>query len=539
MAESGAHRSPFSTLSYIAKSTTLRTRVLLSYIFSFCLIPFARAAEPSDKPVRGFNEFVARPSNDSKVLADVQSLLTPFTFGEWRRRGLEIRKGENRAQCFGNLSLALSEIGSLYQAGSAGASGALTLLPTAGALIGAPAKELWVLFKLVPLAGFLSMLLSLGGNIVPQHLTDYEETAFSYGGMIATETKSSEAYDQPPETTNLSPKAFAQHVRARALNPHGSSKRLVAAIGIFSQLVWIGIILLACYMTQSGGVVTWWCKAWGWMHLWYLMVALSSLLENLAGVPFTKQWTMRVSKAPGTVDISEDAPIVIHGDVENQEFTRDDAKRDKGQAYQGVIEMMPLNNSSDVISNSDERPPLRRRYTNFLQVLDGPGINTTGRVTMSRDQAWSASRHSFYVILSVAGIGHGHATLRVISKAISVGVFAAGTATFASATLLTISIALTTLCLILGAGVFGRVASLWMASKFMEEQPIIQRTVKNQDEANRFIMTMLEIPGLTFELKGHVFLNGRCIYRYNPWLRWSAIFGILTEPFRVDKLLAK
>lgn len=40
------------------------------------------------------------------------------------------------------------------------------------------------------------------------------------------------------------------------------------------------------------------------------MVALSSLLENFAGVPFTKQWTMRVSKAPGTVDISDDAPIV-------------------------------------------------------------------------------------------------------------------------------------------------------------------------------------------------------------------------------------
>ena len=93
-------------------------------------------------------------------------MLNPFDFHLWRLRGLEIRSGENRAQCFGNLSLALSEIGSLYQAGSSGASGGLTLLPTAGALIGAPAKELWVLFKLVPVAGFLSMLLSLGGNIV-------------------------------------------------------------------------------------------------------------------------------------------------------------------------------------------------------------------------------------------------------------------------------------------------------------------------------------------------------------------------------------
>lgn len=192
----------------------------------------------------------------------------------------------------------------------------------------------------------------------------------------------------------------------------------------------------------------------------------------------------------------------------------------------------------DVDQSEGIPPPLRRRTTKLLEVLNGQGINTTGRITMSRDQAWSASRHSFYVIISVAEIGHGHATLRVISKAISVGVFAAETVTFASATLITISVALTTLCLILGAGVFGRVASLWMASKFMEEKPTLQRTVKSVREADAFIMSMLKIPGLAFELKGHVFLNGRRIYRYSPWLRWSTFFGILAPPFRIDKLVA-
>lgn len=112
-------------------------------------------------------------------------MATQLDWTSWRDRANEIRKSGSKAYCIGNLSLALNGLGAAYQAGAAGATTLLTLLPTAGALIGAPAKELWVLYKLMPLAGVLSMMLSLGGNIVPMEVNEYERIdSFSYQGMM-------------------------------------------------------------------------------------------------------------------------------------------------------------------------------------------------------------------------------------------------------------------------------------------------------------------------------------------------------------------
>ncbi len=83
-----------------------------------------------------------------------------------------------------------------------GANTLLSLIPTAGVLIGAPAKELWVLYKLCPLAGFLAMLLSLGGNIVPADIKEYENVdAFSYQGMVAV-----------PEHHPVHPRHYEAHI---------------------------------------------------------------------------------------------------------------------------------------------------------------------------------------------------------------------------------------------------------------------------------------------------------------------------------------
>ena len=100
-----------------------------------------------------------------------------------------IRSSGSRESCVGNLSVALADVGAAYSAGAQGASTLLSLMPTAGALIGAPAKELW-LYKLVPLAGVLSMVISLGGNIVPMEVNQYERVdAFNYQGFIATDCR--------------------------------------------------------------------------------------------------------------------------------------------------------------------------------------------------------------------------------------------------------------------------------------------------------------------------------------------------------------
>ena len=158
---------------------------------------------------------------------------------------------------------------------------------------------------------------------------------------------------------------------------------------------------------------------------------------------------------------------------------------------------------------------------------------------MDSNEPWSASRVPFYVIISLEGISRSHAVLRVASKAFSVVCFAAGTLIFSSAQFITVSVSLTVLCLILGAGVFGRVVAMWMASEMMRTRPILHRVVKSKAEAADYIDHIMAIDGLTIEVVGHIIVNGKCVQRYNKWLRLSTFFGILAEPYDITKLAVR
>ncbi|KAM7214267.1 hypothetical protein V8F06_010384 [Rhypophila decipiens] len=549
-----------------------RVSLVVQTLLPFSLFGMVTGASTgnTDDPDSVFmnNTYIPRPSDDPVVISDVRHIIDLFDFDNYRQVGNAIRSG-NREECFGNLSIVLGSLGPITAASGGGSSGALTLLPTAGALIGTPAKELWILYKLVPIAGVLSMLLSLGGNIVPNTTDEYEHDGYNYGGLIGTADGVNDELSHRLSLKNVNADTFAEVVRARAENKLGSSKRSVTAIGIMAQLFWISMVIFACWFTETGAVVVWWCQAWGWMLFWYVMVAGSSLLENVALVPFTQQWTIRVSKAPSHVEISADAPSVfsLTGDEDNQDSSP--------ATFMSMNSAAPLNRQSPLLPktngaiDSDDielgplptirpftrretdksarsvveeyrnfTPHLTRQRSNFLHILGKHGFNTTGQAAyIDGNSPWSANRNSFLVILSVSGVSHGHAALRVVSKAVSVGCFAAGTATFASASLITISVALTALCLILGAGVFGRVASLWMVSEMMKENPVLHKVVHDEAEADKFISKMLATDGLIFETMGHVFINGRCVRRYNRWFNWATVFGILASPYRVDKMM--
>ena len=261
---------PFSlslAISHIANETLERfgrvtSRIEYLAVGMISLLP-AVQAQVGDPYASSFN---ATPSNDTKIQEDITSMVELFNFTAWKHRGDLIRDGNSRSQCAGNLSLALTELGNLFSAEAGGASGALSLLPTAGALIGAPAKELWVLYKLMPLAGVMSMLLSLGGNIVPMQSSDYEvkTKAFTYGGMIATshhDAEKAQFYDNDrDECVGSEAQKFANIVERRAHEPRGSRKRVTVTIGMCLQIFWLVVLVAACWFTQSGGVVSWWCK---------------------------------------------------------------------------------------------------------------------------------------------------------------------------------------------------------------------------------------------------------------------------------------
>lgn len=203
-------------------------------------------------------------SNSSNLTtSDVNNLIALFDFFAWKEEASSIRAGNSRGQCLAKLSTALAAYGPLTIADDSASSGALTLLPTAGALIGTPTKELWVVYKLMPIAGVLSMLLSLGGNIVPTDARDYElnASAFSYGGMIATDNEEElEDREDRQQSSESEAKLFAARVEQRSKDVRGGTKYVRVWYGIVLQCLWLAVLLATCWFTQSGSIIVWWCK---------------------------------------------------------------------------------------------------------------------------------------------------------------------------------------------------------------------------------------------------------------------------------------
>ena len=253
---------PSSAIKYLALDAINRTQIIYRYFFWSSMWFLVLAPKASASPATAQ---VSPNSTDSTTTNDVDYLVSLFSWRKWRGTANDIRNGVDRKQCLANLSLALSAFGPLVNAETSGSSGALTLLPTAGALIGAPTKELWVVYKLMPLAGILSMLLSLGGNIVPTEANDYElnSSAFSYGGMIATSNKEQEVDEMEDRPALSGAQAFAAKVDVRSQDMRGGTKYVRVWYGIVLQILWLGVLLGACWFTQSGSILVWWCKVRG------------------------------------------------------------------------------------------------------------------------------------------------------------------------------------------------------------------------------------------------------------------------------------
>jgi hypothetical protein len=150
-----------SRLTFVSSATSrIAIRAACRCYALIELIKFLPGASTAPTPIPGYPllegpspsylNFEAAPSNDTTVIADSNYFSDKDArFTARRSRAQKIRAVETPAYCTGNLSVALDAVGAAYQASSNASTTLLTLLPTAGALIGAPAKELWVLSKLV------------------------------------------------------------------------------------------------------------------------------------------------------------------------------------------------------------------------------------------------------------------------------------------------------------------------------------------------------------------------------------------------------
>ncbi|KAI1734267.1 hypothetical protein F4680DRAFT_471267 [Xylaria scruposa] len=425
-----------------------------------------------------------------------------FDFYNWINRGMTIRGGDSVYSCLANLTAALELVGQLNQAEYNGAAGALSLLPTAGALLGAPTREMWILYKLVPISGIFSMFLSLGGSITPSNVGDYDPNKpFSFGGFVPTIPV--ETSRQPSRTTNHSDarynnidasdeENFAREIKQRAEDDGGGSIFLRVWLAMGVQVVLVIALLIPMYYAQRGAVVTWWCRVWGWMWFWYFLVTVVAVFDNLVAAPFTQSWTIRISRSPT-----------------------------------GII----LDNTAPKIFNNP-------KYSNALEFIKaGPVMNQ--RVRIASNRGASFPRTCFYAVISVNRISTIHAIAQVVAKGSSVAVFVFGTALFASATLVSISIALMVLAVVLAAGVGARVLAMWIvAAMSRHNRPIIHKMVRSEEEAAKYFQALAETD-VQMEIKGHVIVNGTVITSRHALFTPATYIGLLAKPFDVLSLAEK
>jgi hypothetical protein len=225
------------------------------------------------------------------------------------------------------------------------------------------------------------------------------------------------------------------------------------------------------------------------MYFWYFLVSGVSVFDNLVAAPFTRSWTIRVSRRPTGILLDETVRKITD----------------------------------------------RRRYANALEALKaGPNTNQHLRVVADRGSGYS--RTCFYVVVSIQGISRVHAIAQVLSKGASVAVFAFGTALFASATLMSISIALMVLCILLTCGVAGRVLAMWIVAQISREnKPILHKLVKSESEAGEYVHAIAELD-LQIEMQGHVIINGWCVKSRSMLFSPETYIGLLAKPYNAIKL---
>ncbi|KAL8947288.1 MAG: hypothetical protein Q9222_006416 [Ikaeria aurantiellina] len=428
---------------------------------------------------------------------------------KWMGRGICIRAFSVHDVCYQTLEDTLGELNNLRSAEYNGAAGVLALLPTIGALLGAPTTEIWRLLTVVPFGGGLAMTLSFGGAILPIRIQDYENDfsgdKVALGSIVTFRARKPRADDETTEEEFEKMDALVEKVEARMRQDE--SQRLAKGhlwLGLLGMvLLFIGA-QFAMVVVEQGGVLPWWCTSRWWMHLWYFMVTITAVAENWAQLPFKETWKLFVS------DIPYDAKI---------------------------------RGGDDIVA------PFQKPANSVGQVLHQLASVKAGTVTLYGSKQKTAPRNSVLIVVSVINYGDQRigSLFRLLSKCTSIATFIVGTALFASVQLLALPMAVMTLTLVLAAGVFGRAIIGWIVVGVSKTEPLLHVIVNSTHEAQKVIKRILELDTygveepeghenrrLQIELNGHIFVNQRRVGHRSPWLLRS--LGVLAQPFDLRKL---
>ncbi|KAB2568811.1 hypothetical protein DBV05_g12507 [Lasiodiplodia theobromae] len=121
----------------------------------------------------------------------------------WIVRGICVRSHNVDEVCYPTLLAVLNNLNELRKSEYSGAAGVLSLLPTIGALLGAPTNEIWTLLSILPFGGGLAMALSFGGAIMPVRVEDYERVMtkrnIAIGSIVTFRTPEGARHGSPEQ----------------------------------------------------------------------------------------------------------------------------------------------------------------------------------------------------------------------------------------------------------------------------------------------------------------------------------------------------
>lgn len=197
-----------------------------------------------------------------------------FSITSWVHRGICVRSDNVEQDCYDALTHALQNLDLIRSGEYTGAASLLALLPTIGAILGAPPSEIWRLLPVVPFGGGLAMTLLFGAAILPVRVEDYQDDS-NRRSVAFRGNGSRQSEDAQQEGSTVSDR-LVERILARM--------RQAKSRELPKGHIWVGLLLMillfvgaqaAMIVIEQGGVIPWWCVSRGWMHLWYFLGEIS------------------------------------------------------------------------------------------------------------------------------------------------------------------------------------------------------------------------------------------------------------------------
>lgn len=199
-----------------------------------------------------------------------------FSIVSWVSRGVCVRSDSVGDICYRAFQSSLDHLDDTRKAEYAGATSVLALLPTIGALLGAPTTEIWRLLTVIPFGGVLAMTLSFGGAILPVRVEDYENDAngrkATIGRSVTSRTSAFERLEDPKDEEGTRPDQVVERILARIRQDE--SQRLAKGhlwVGLLVMIVLSSGAQAAMIVIEQGAIIVWWCTSRWWMHFWYFL----------------------------------------------------------------------------------------------------------------------------------------------------------------------------------------------------------------------------------------------------------------------------